>query len=50
MLDERSSIFIRDKHIFSSEKTMHKNYYRKGSVEKKKPLAVSLKGLDAKTN
>jgi hypothetical protein len=28
---------------------LHKNYYRKSSVEKKS-LAVSLKGLDAKTN
>jgi hypothetical protein len=27
-----------------------KNYDRKGSVEKRKSLVVSLKGLDAKTN
>jgi hypothetical protein len=31
----RSSIFIRDKPIFSSERMLHKNYYRKVSVEKK---------------
>jgi hypothetical protein len=30
---------------------LHKNYYRKSSVEKKKKsLAVGLTGLDAKTN
>jgi hypothetical protein len=28
---------------------LHKDYYRKGSVEKKS-LVVNLKGLDAKTN
>jgi hypothetical protein len=33
--DERSSIFIRDKLIFSSERMLHKDYYRKGSVQKK---------------
>jgi hypothetical protein len=31
---ERPSIFIRDKPIFSSERTLHKDYYRKSSVEK----------------
>jgi hypothetical protein len=46
-LDERPSIFIRDKPIFSSEKMLHKDYYRKSSVEKK-TLIVGLKGLDAK--
>jgi hypothetical protein len=34
-LDERSSAFIRDKPIFSSKRMLHKNYYSKGSVEKK---------------
>jgi hypothetical protein len=29
-------IFISDKPIFSSERMLHKNYYRKSSVEKKK--------------
>jgi hypothetical protein len=31
-IDERPNIFIRDKPIFSSEKVLHKDYYRKGSV------------------
>jgi hypothetical protein len=35
MLDERPSIFIRHIPIFSSERKLHKNYYHKGSVEKK---------------
>jgi hypothetical protein len=48
-LDERPSIFIRDKLIFSSERMLHVDHYLKGSV-KKKSLAVSLEGLDAKTN
>jgi hypothetical protein len=43
------SIFIRDKPIFSSERMLHKDYYRRSSVEKKY-LVVGLKGLDAKTN
>jgi hypothetical protein len=34
-LDERRSIFIRDESIFSSERMLHTDYYRKGSVEKK---------------
>jgi hypothetical protein len=29
---------------------LHKEYYRKGSVEEKISLVVRLKGLDAKTN
>jgi hypothetical protein len=29
-LDERPSIFIRDKPIFSSERMLHKEYYCKG--------------------
>jgi hypothetical protein len=45
MLDERPSIFIRDKPIFSSERVLHKDYHLK-----KKSQVVSLKGLDAKTN
>jgi hypothetical protein len=48
-LDERPSIFISDKPIFSSERILHKDYYRRGSAEKK-CLVVGLKGLDAKTN
>jgi hypothetical protein len=32
---EKPSIFIKDKPIFSSERMLHKNYYRKDSVEKK---------------
>jgi hypothetical protein len=45
-----SSIFIRDKPIFSSERMLRKDYYRKGSVAKKQSLVVSHKGLDAKMN
>jgi hypothetical protein len=48
-LDERPSIFIRDKSIFSSERMLHKNDYRKGLVENIS-LVVGLKGLDTKTN
>jgi hypothetical protein len=47
-LDERPGIFIRDKPIFSSERMLLKEYYRKGSIEKKS-LVLSLKAL-AKTN
>jgi hypothetical protein len=49
-LDERPSIFIIGKPIFSSERMLHKNYYRRSSVAKKKGPVVVLKGLDAKTN
>jgi hypothetical protein len=45
----KPSMFIRDKPIFSSERILYKEYYRKCSVEKR-ILAVSLKGLGAKTN
>jgi hypothetical protein len=48
-LDERPSIFIRDKPIFSSERMLHRDYYRRSSVEKKS-LVVGLKGLEARTN
>jgi hypothetical protein len=34
-LDERPSIFIRGKPIFSSERVLHKDYDYKCSVEKK---------------
>jgi hypothetical protein len=47
--DERPSISIRDKPIFSSERMLHKDYYLKSSVEKIN-LVLELKGLDAKTN
>jgi hypothetical protein len=43
------SIFMRDKPFFSSERMLHKDYYRRSSVGKKN-LVVGLKGLDAKTN
>jgi hypothetical protein len=43
----RPSIFIRNKPIFSSVRMLHKDYDRKGSVDKKS-LVVSLKGLDAR--
>jgi hypothetical protein len=45
-LGKRPSIFIRDKLIYSSERMLHKDYYRKVSVKKKTSLVVSLKGLD----
>jgi hypothetical protein len=38
MLDERPSMFIKDKPVFSSERMLHKDYDHKGSVEKKKRL------------
>jgi hypothetical protein len=44
------SLFIRDKPILSSEKILHKDYDRKGSVAKKKSLVVILKDLGAKTD
>jgi hypothetical protein len=47
-LDEIPSIFVRGKPIFSSERILHKDYYRRSSVKKKKNLVVGLKGLDAK--
>jgi hypothetical protein len=34
-LDERPSIFVKDKPIFSSERMLCKDYDGKGSVEKK---------------
>jgi hypothetical protein len=43
------SIFIRHKPIFSSERTLHKDYDHKGSVDEKISPVTSLKGLDAKT-
>jgi hypothetical protein len=49
-LDERPNIFITDQPIFLSERMLHKDYYRKDSVGKKRSLVVRLKGLDAKTN
>jgi hypothetical protein len=48
-LDERPSVFIRGKLIFSSERVLHKDYYRKGSV-RRKSLVMGLTGLDDKTN
>jgi hypothetical protein len=48
-LDERPSIFITDKLIFSSERMLNKDYYHKDSA-KKISLVVSLEGFDVKTN
>jgi hypothetical protein len=45
--DERPSVFIRDKSTFSSERMLHKNYYRKRSVGRTF-LVIDLKGTDAK--
>jgi hypothetical protein len=36
---QRRSLFIRDKPIHSSERALHKDYYRKGSVAKKKKIS-----------
>jgi hypothetical protein len=46
-LDERPSTFIRDKPIFSAERMLHKDYYYKGSDEKKTLVVVS-RGLKPK--
>jgi hypothetical protein len=48
-LDERPSTSIRDNPILSSERMLHKDYYRRSSV-KKKSLVMGLKGPDAKTS
>jgi hypothetical protein len=45
----KRSLFIGDKPILSSERMLHKDYGRKGSVAKKN-LFVGLEGLGAKTN
>jgi hypothetical protein len=47
-LDEKLSIFIRDKAIFSSERLLLRTIT--AEVQLKKFLIVGLKGLDAKTN
>jgi hypothetical protein len=47
MLDERPTIFIRDKPIFSSEEDIRTIT---ATAQLKKSLVVTLKGLDAKTN
>jgi hypothetical protein len=46
-LDAKPSIFIRDKPILSSERMLHKDYYRKRTV---KSLVMGLMGLGAETN
>jgi hypothetical protein len=48
-LDERSSILIREKPIFSSERMLHKDNYRK-EFSWKISLVVGPKGPEAKTN
>jgi hypothetical protein len=47
-LDKRPGIFIGDKPTLCSERILHKDSERNGSVEK--TLVVSLKGLGAKTS
>jgi hypothetical protein len=49
VLDERPSIFIRDKSIFSSERLLHKDYYRRSSAEKNVWSWVS-RGLTPRRN
>jgi hypothetical protein len=46
-LDERPSIFIRDKPIFSSERILQRTVTAR--VQLKKNVVMNLKGLDAKT-
>jgi hypothetical protein len=46
----RSSIFMRDKPISSSERMFHRDYDNKGSVEKRKSVVVILKKLGSKKN
>jgi hypothetical protein len=41
-------LYNEDARVFSSERMLHKDYYRRSSAEKY--LVVGLKGLDAKTN
>jgi hypothetical protein len=48
-LDERPSIFIRDKSIISSERLLYKEYTARVQLGKKS-VVVCLKVLDAKTN
>jgi hypothetical protein len=50
-LDDRPGIYenVRHKPILTTERMLHKDYDRNGSVEKIS-LVVSLKGLGAKTN
>jgi hypothetical protein len=43
-LDKKPSIITRDKSIFSSERKLRKDYYRKSSVGEKS-LVVNVKGL-----
>jgi hypothetical protein len=40
---------MRDKPIFLSERMLHRDFYRRGSVENKN-YGRGLKGLDTKTN
>jgi hypothetical protein len=49
VLDEKLFIFIRDKPIFSSDRMLHKGYYRKSSVEKRLWSWVS-RGLTPRLN
>jgi hypothetical protein len=41
---------VNDRPILSSERVLYKDYDRRYPIEKKEMLAVSLKGLSAKTN
>jgi hypothetical protein len=45
----RLAAIVNDRPILSSDRMLHKDYDRKSSIEKQ-ILAVSLKGLGAKTN
>jgi hypothetical protein len=45
-----TAAIINDKPILSSERMLRKDYDRRCSIEKRKILAVSIKGLGAKAN
>jgi hypothetical protein len=45
---QRAATIVNDKPILSSERMLHKDYDRRGSIKKKN--SVSLKGLGVKTN
>jgi hypothetical protein len=44
-VDEGPSIFVKEKPIFSSERMLYKDYYRKSSVEKENLWSWVSRGL-----
>jgi hypothetical protein len=49
-LTKKTSIFIRNKPIFSSERMYIRTVTARVQLKKRNTLVVSLKGLEAKTN